>query len=217
MVCASTLTLPDFKPRLDLEQLTPEDICESVFAELTQTNSKNIIVGCLYKPPDIDVNTFNDHIQVIVNKLSFENKLCYLMGDFNINLLNTDSHNPTNEFTNLLFENSLYPVISKPTRITHHSATLIDNIFTNNLDHDMISGIIYSDLSDHLPIFQTSNLKIENSPQSTSYKVRKITSNNIEIFRAKLTDTDWSVLDDSNTSPDQSYNYFSSLLATTYL
>jgi hypothetical protein len=74
------------------------------------------------------------------------------MGDFNINLLNSNSHKPTNDFVDILLLNSFYPTISKPTRITYHSSTLIDNIITNNLDHDMISGIIYTDLSDHLPM-----------------------------------------------------------------
>jgi hypothetical protein len=40
-----------------------------------------------------------------------------------------------------------------PTRITAHSATLIDNIFTNHLTQNLFSGIIINDLSDHLPVF----------------------------------------------------------------
>ena len=46
---------------------------------------------------------------------------------------------------------SLVPTIIHPTRITNHSATLIDNIFSN-IPH-IGSGIFYSDISDHLPIF----------------------------------------------------------------
>ncbi len=48
----------------------------------------------------------------------------------------------------------LYPVISKPSRITSHSATLIDNIFTNNIDDNSIfSGLLMNDITDHLPVF----------------------------------------------------------------
>ena len=54
------------------------------------------------------------------------------MGDFNINLLNEDVHTLTNDFLNIMSSNSLYPSITKPTRITSNSATLIDNIFTNS-------------------------------------------------------------------------------------
>ena len=54
------------------------------------------------------------------------------MRDFNINLLNM--HQATNDFVNLLTSNIFFPLISKPTRITSSTATLIDNIFTNNLE-----------------------------------------------------------------------------------
>ena len=60
--------------------------------------------------------------------------------------------------------NTLYPLISKPTRITSSSATLIDNIFTNNLEYNMVSGIFYADLSDHLPVFQITILKLATYP-----------------------------------------------------
>ena len=88
------------------------------------------------------------------------------MGDFNINILNSQSHQPTNEFINLMLSNSMYPLISKPTRITSSTATLIDNIFTNNLELHVSrsSGILYTDLSDHLPIFQVTHLKLDVEP-----------------------------------------------------
>ena len=55
------------------------------------------------------------------------------MGDFNLDLLNTDSHSVTNECINTSLSHMLYPLISKPTRITSYSTTLIDKIFTNNI------------------------------------------------------------------------------------
>ena len=39
-----------------------------------------------------------------------------------------------------------------PTRITQNTCSLLDNIFTNNLDH-MFTGVLTADISDHLPIF----------------------------------------------------------------
>ena len=44
-------------------------------------------------------------------------------------------------------------IITKPTRITSHSSTLIDNIFTNIHDYAHMSGIIMCDISDHFPVF----------------------------------------------------------------
>ena len=122
-----------FKLRTDL-QSPNNKLYESIFAEILQPNSKNIIVGCIYKPPDTSVSDFNNSINNILSTISFENKLTYLMGDFNINILNTESHQPTEDFINLMTSNCLYPLISKPTRITHSTATLIDNIITDNFN-----------------------------------------------------------------------------------
>ena len=47
----------------------------------------------------------------------------------------------------------LYSFIYRPTRISNHSFTLIDNVFTNVTNHKVTSGILVSDITDHLPIF----------------------------------------------------------------
>ena len=74
-----------------------------------------------------------------------------ILGDFNINLLNYNIHSPTNEFLDSLASNSFLPYM--PTRITSHSKTLIDNIFTNVIFPDSISGNLTATTSDHLPQF----------------------------------------------------------------
>jgi hypothetical protein len=62
----------------------------------------------------------------------------------------------------------IIPLISRPTRVTAHSATLIDNIFTNCFSHYNLSGNILNDLSDHFPIFAFFNN--EYIPQKTELK-----------------------------------------------
>ena len=78
-------------------------------------------------------------------------KTIFVYGDLNIDLLKHESHNSTRNFLDMTY--SLGPLIDKPTRITDTSATLIDNIFTNELHHNLTSGILFNDISDHLPIF----------------------------------------------------------------
>ena len=56
------------------------------------------------------------------------------MEDFNIDLLKKEVYMPIRDYFNLLFSHSFLPQIVKPTRITPTTATLIDNIFTNNRD-----------------------------------------------------------------------------------
>ena len=75
-----------------------------------------------------------------------------------------------NRFTEQLFTSSHIPLITKPTRITQHTTTLIDNIFNNNIEklESSTNGIIFGDLSDHLPIVHMCNLSThkENINQS---------------------------------------------------
>ena len=69
--------------------------------------------------------------------------------DYNIDLLILT----TTEFINSMYSTSLYPSITRPTRITTHSATLIDKIFSNVIDEKVVCGLIINDTSDHLPVF----------------------------------------------------------------
>ena len=64
------------------------------------------------------------------------------MGDFNLNLLNYETHSDTNDFINSVISYSLLPYILHPTRVTEHSATIIDNIFSNIADGESTSGNI---------------------------------------------------------------------------
>jgi hypothetical protein len=75
------------------------------------------------------------------------------MGDFNLDLRHYDSHHFTQEFLDSLFPHMLIPLITKPTRVTSHSATLIDNIFTNCFQQNTLNGLILNDISDHFPVF----------------------------------------------------------------
>ena len=53
----------------------------------------------------------------------------------------------------MLSSHALYPTITRPTRITPNSFTIIDHIITNCNSHYISPGIIESDLTDHYPVF----------------------------------------------------------------
>lgn len=127
---------------------------ESVFIKCL-FRSKTLVIGCIYRPPSGDVNMFLESMDTILTALShLPQSNLYVCGDFNLNLLNVSTDSNCNNFLNLMFANSLSPIITKPTRINdpNNSCTLIDNIFTQNPVH-YISGILVTDLSDHYPVF----------------------------------------------------------------
>ena len=67
--------------------------------------------------------------------------------------MNYNEHNQTNEFLDPLDSNSFIPLILQPTRITSLTNTLIDDIFLNFIDPNIISGNLTATIIDHLPQF----------------------------------------------------------------
>ena len=100
-------------------------------------------------PADFNCNYSNK----LLENIPKEQKSIPLLGDFNVNFLNYNEHNETNEILDSLASNSFIPLILQPTRITRHSNTLIDNIFSNVIDPDKILGNLTATVSNHLPQF----------------------------------------------------------------
>ena len=109
-----------YKPRTDLNLNIPNQL-ESTFMDIINSRKSNIIVGYLYKHPNMDVSDFHkNYLNTLLDKLSKENKQVFLLGDFNISLLNYNDHQPTDGFLDSLASNSFIPHILQPTRITSH-------------------------------------------------------------------------------------------------
>ena len=116
----------DHKVLHDLNAL--EDKFETLWIEInTGHKSKNIVVCCVYRHPDTDTSKFIEYFESALSKID-KNKIICILGDFNINLLNYESHSDTNDFVNPMVSHYLLPHVLQPTRVTDHSATVIDNI-----------------------------------------------------------------------------------------
>ena len=124
---------------------------ETVWIEIKNQKSKNIIIGCIYRHPHKNnLEEFNLHMKHILYKLNEENKEVYISGDFNIDLLKYESEPKYQEFYHLLVSNGFLPQITLPTRITDTTMSLIDNIYTNSLSQDTYSGNLIIKIADHL-------------------------------------------------------------------
>ena len=183
---------------------------ESLFIEIIKPRGENIIVGVVYRPPAQDVKEFVTNTDSLINKISRENKICYIMGDFNLNLLNCQNHKLTSEFLDTMYSNMFSPLITRPTRITSYNATLIDNIFTNNLDNCSFSGLFFTDISDHLPIFCLPyNQEQVNKLDKNIHVVFRDNNNvNVSKFRDKLGNINWVGI----CRPDDPINMYSKFL-----
>ena len=72
----------------------------------------------------MDLTDFNcNYLNKLFENISKEQKSIFLLGDFNVNLLNYNEHNQTNEFLDSLASKLFILLILQPTRITSHSNT----------------------------------------------------------------------------------------------
>ena len=121
----------------------------------------------MYRHPAYTSQDISDFANAIQNTVDFLNEIkneFYLVGDLNINLLKIENNLNTREYANTLISRGVKCVINKPTRVIPSSKTLIDHIYTNNVDHSLFSGIAVGDLSDHYGVFviiPTKKRKIE--------------------------------------------------------
>ena len=181
------------RPDLHMEQ----DFIENIFIEIESqclNTTKNVIIGLIYRVPDSNIDLFNKELSDILQKITKENKFIYLMGDYNLDLLKCAEHEYTQEFLDTMYANNLIPTITKPTR--PKTKTLIDNIFTNNYQDNQKQerGIIYADLSDHLPIYNISkNINIADNTDCFVWK-RKKDRASVQAFINTFSSYDWSEL-----------------------
>ena len=142
---------------------------ECVVVDIFLPKEKPILVGILYRPPDK-----NDFVKNLERTFAacdiLENQECYLLGDFNINLL----HNGKNIFGKKGYTSKLKSLpsltkgyldfgcsyfleqlISFPARITESTGTLIDHVLTNSTHKIIQSDVIEMSLSDHELIYST--------------------------------------------------------------
>lgn len=122
------------------------------------------------------IGVYNPHknntpeLLIDLESILFQNKLknCFLIGDFNINLL--DSSTLSDNYISLLRSYS-FTLCNKrfPTRVTDQTETLIDHIHTNIDSENITVSNICSDFSDH----STLVIDVPSQSTETSYALKE--------------------------------------------
>ena len=182
-----------YNRRKDLNIFIEKEV-ESTFIELLSKSKKYITIGSMYRPPNTKDDTFTDSILKIKHKISLEKERRELIigMDHNYDLLKSTEHKKTQYFLDTILNHELFPKITRPTRITKQSATLIDNVFISlNLHKNFESSILIDDMSDHLP---TLTLLRQTKLKDTSpliFKSRNLTNTKIKQINQSLYKIDW--------------------------
>ena len=120
------MSYPTPSPQMLCQTLSNYLLCKSrlglsiyksneLFIETMNPRKSNIIVSSIYKHPSVDLTNFNINcLNNPLDKVSKEQKTIFALDDFNVNLLNYDNHNPTNELLDSLASNSFIHYFSQP-------------------------------------------------------------------------------------------------------
>jgi len=207
---------------LQAQSIFIDRIFESLFIKLELPNSRKMIIGSIYRPGTahpslLSSESFNNFIEVLSNVLdeltSFNHNL-YIVGDTNLDVLLYANSVQISDYINLLSSYGLLQVVSKPTRCTNHSATIIDHVITNSSFPAFESLIVTSRISDHFPvIFFVPTSKPRSNRKSIF--ARDFSEKNIGKFKETLHSLRWrAVLDEED--PQIAYNVFSDIFFNLY-
>ena len=177
--------------------------------EINMKNMKNIILCNMYRSPSGNLTLFMDSLGNMLQLLSnHRNKHIVFVSDSNVDILKYGQSNTATQLVDCFSEHGFVPVISKPTRITDHTCSLIDHIFLNNCQAITKSGVITETLSDHMAVFVTILL----DPNKVNCKLQEdellqenyvVNDANLAKFKREISGTDWTYLASMHSADDK--------------
>ena len=166
---------------------------ESCWIEIDPCNGKShIVIGCIYRHPNANMEEFTNQLDEIMKQLQQRKYQVYILGDMNIDFLKYGTHTQTEEYLDMLYSNNFLPLITKPTRVTSHTATLIDHIYTNTSFQQTSAGIANVDISDHLPTFCIADIPV--NQQKNKLYFRDFSHFDKELYLRDIQDHDWNAV-----------------------
>ena len=166
--------------------------CVTVAIQVNKPISKTCVISCIYRTPGSNIDMLIYTINTIFSDSKYNSSL-FVCGDFNIDLLKNGEHVGTTKFIDAIiamYSTGLYPLNDKPSRITQYSATVTENIFTNELTNQIICGL-HNDISEHLPIFSLTRSS-PNRLYSLNYQtIRKSSKESVDAFIEDLNRHTW--------------------------
>ena len=147
----------------------------ALWIEMQNSHGHHIICGFIYRHPNDNLDSFLKYLNSTAERVDRGSKYCAVLGDFNVDFLKIEKYQVTSDFLNTMSSFCFQPQILQPTRITDHSVTLIDNIFSIHwsISQSAVVGSVIYDISDHLPNFLIFD-KFSSS------------SNNVKIYKRDL-------------------------------
>ena len=197
-----------------------EEVFENIVIKIPNTiatNNKNctrdLVLAAIYRQPNnSNVDTFTRELEKLIKNIDKRKNEVVIAGDMNLDLLKYDYHPATGNYLDIMTQHKFLPMITRPTRIKHQSATLIDHLFMKDNGNHIKSGIIDTEIAgncgytDHFPIFTILKSKLQMKKSNESIQKCYFTQKNHADRKQNLLKEDWSgilELNDANAIYDQ--------------
>ena len=186
---------------LDSEIINDSFVClpsiESVWLKLNFRNSKPTLLNIVYRPPNGSLQEFHDIMNQQIEQFHIEPTAeISIMGDINIDFLKPNM--TTYKLNDFLKEKNLDQLITRATRFTDTTATLLDHIYTNSPDLYSHKGVLEPGLSDHSLIFVCHKRQKLGKGKKTII-IRNYHNFNANAFNNDIEQADWTEVFSSQT------------------
>ena len=199
---SKSITNFEIKTNITLEKTCDCTQCEfeSLFIYFDYGGQKYVIAG-VYRHPNGNVSHFASALDDALSKCD-NNRTVIYAADSNINLINYEK-SCTENFLTMMLDNKFLPYITLPTRITDTTATCIDHIFVKyphkkSLSLDTDSGMLFCDVSDHLPCFISLKIPKFKKVRDRPF-VRLFGEKNSVNFKTRMLEFNWELLYQNST------------------
>ena len=185
-----------------------------------KTSRKTIIIGNVYRSPSRKPDAFVSLYESVLQNLHkySKKKLAFIVGDFNQDLIQCETDVHSQNLVDTAVSHGFIQLVSRPTRVTENSATLIDQVYTNNIDSILSCNIITLDLSDHLAIHTrvslnsggTRVIRAKNVKDRQNREFRVFNEANNQTFHNRIEEETWDEIDENSDAQSQ-YDKFSEI------
>ena len=184
------------------------------------------VIANIYRSPSRQIEGFNSLLDKVLWKINRHSKKHVLLaGDFNADLIKYDNVAGYQELIDIMSNHGFVQLVSRPTRITDSSATLIDHVYTNNLENTISCNIVTVDISDHLATLTT--IKLGNSSEHINFhnnltpgtdksSYRIFNEANDQNFKNLIAEENWSTVVDQNLNADKNFENFMQIYNKNY-
>ena len=124
---------------------------ETVWIKIKQKKATSLFLGVIYRPPNSS-NDFFEKLSEMIQTISESSGDIVIVGDFNCDLI-PENHNALSRTLSFSMDSNLLHQPTVPTRVTPHSKSLIDHVFTSVPDDHPMTGVVKTHISDHYLIF----------------------------------------------------------------